>query len=248
MSQVSVVCCVNRFDVFEDCVLGSLPRAGMAGRVEVISIDNTSNRYSAPQALNLGIDKAQTPIVVCCHQDVRLPDGWLDRFISQIARVEEFDKQWGVAGVMGVGFSGAFAGHIVDPHTNRPFGKLPKAVQSLDEVLLVVRQENRLRFDEDLGGFHFYGADLCLQARMRGIRCYALDTPVEHLSGGVASDSFYEMADRLCAKWRAVPGAPWVVETTCGVFGIRQGMGGTLATSFVQVRRKCWRRLQGRAR
>ena len=209
--QLSLVCCVNRHDVFNDCLMASLPRAGMTGRAEVIPIDNRSNQYSVPQALNRGIEKSRAPLVVCCHQDVRLPDGWLDRFFGQIARVEDRDRQWGVAGVMGVGFNGAFAGHIRDPHTSRPFGRLPRKVQSLDEVCLAIRRDGGLRFDEGLGGFHLYGADLRLQAGMKGMSCYVLDACLEHLSGGKLDESFYRMADRLCAKWRMRP-EPSVIE------------------------------------
>ena len=198
--------------------------------------------------MNLGIEKSRAPLVVCCHQDVRLPDGWLDRFLGQIARVEDRDRQWGVAGVMGVGFNGAFAGHIRDPHTSRPFGRLPRKVQSLDEVCLAIRRDGGLRFDEGLGGFHLYGADLCLQAGMKGMSCYALDACLEHLSGGKLDESFYRMADRLCAKWRVAPGAPSLIETTCGVFQIGSGIHASILSWGTRLRRKCWRRLQGHRR
>lgn len=246
--EISLVCCVNRHDVFEGCLVESLSRAGMTERAEIIPIDNRSNQYSVPQALNVGIEKSRAPIVVCCHQDVRMPDGWLDRFLTQIALVEAKDRQWGVAGVMGIRVNGAFAGHIQDPHTSRSFGRLPQRVQSLDEVCLAIRRDSELRFDERLGGFHLYGADLCLQARMKGMHCYALDASVEHLSRGTLDESFYEMADRLCAKWRVIPGVPPVVETTCGVFQVAGGMGASILTSWARFRRKCWRRWQGRCR
>ena len=244
--ELSLVCCVSRPDVFQDCLISSLERERAMGRMEVIPIDNRDNRYSAPQALNLGLDQARAPIILCCHQDVRMPEGWMERFLNQIERIESADPRWGVAGLMGVGSDGAFAGHVKDPHTDRPFGRLPRKVQALDEVCLAIRKDSGLRFDEGLGGFHFYGADLCLQARMEGMACYAVDAPVEHLSGGRCDESFYQAAHRLRGKWHGVPGAPSVIETTCGVFPIREGVRASLLARFLRVRRKFWRRLQRR--
>jgi len=244
--ELSLVCCVNRREVFEDCVIRSLERRGAIRRIEILCIDNCTNRWSVPQALNLGLDRAQAPVIVFCHQDVWMPEGWLDRSLSQMALIERTDPRWGVAGVMGVGFDGAFAGHVKDPHTNRPFGRLPRKVQSLDEVCLMIRRTSGLRFDENLGGYHFYGADLCLQARMKGMECYAVDAPVGHLSGGRCDESFCEMARRFCAKWHTVPLAPSVVETTCGVFPVGEGVKVFLLTQLLRLRRKLWRRLQRR--
>ncbi len=246
--ELSLVCCVNRRDVFEDCLVRSLERGGVLSRIEIICIDNSANCYSAPQALNRGLNQARAGLVACCHQDVRMGDGWLDRFLGQIALIGRTDPHWGVAGLMGVRFGGAFAGHVKDPHTNRPFGRLPGRVQSLDELFLALRPDSGLRFDEDLGGFHLYGADLCLQARMQGLRCYAVDAPVEHLSGGRCDESFYQAARRLRAKWRAVRGAPWAIETTCGIFPLRvdEGAGASLLTRLIRMRRGLWRRLQAR--
>lgn len=244
--ELSLICCVNRWDVFENCVLRSLDRGGALGRVEVIPIENTANQYSAPQALNRGLDQARAPVAVCCHQDVRLPGGWLDRFLGQVAAVERIDPRWGVTGVMGVAFGGAFAGHVRDPHTQRPFGRLPQEVQSLDEVFLSLRRDGSLRFDEALGGFHFYGADLCLQARTQGLRCYAVDAPVEHLSAGQSDELFYEVAERLRKKWLTIAHSPRVIETTCGVFPLRAGVPASWLTWLLTRRRTFWRRWQKR--
>ena len=51
---------------------------------------------------------------------------------------------------------------------------LPRQVQTLDELVLVIRRDSGLRFNEGLAGFHFYGTDLCLSARKMGLSCYAI--------------------------------------------------------------------------
>ncbi len=67
---------------------------------EVILI---KNGRSAADGLNIGIARARHELVVCLHQDVRLPPGWDHRLIKQL---DAATRQWGpigVAGVYGVG-------------------------------------------------------------------------------------------------------------------------------------------------
>jgi hypothetical protein len=61
---------------------------------------------------------------------------------------------------------------------------LPAPVATLDELLLIVRRDSPLRFDPELG-FHLYGADLCFQARERGLAVVALGEPCRHRSRSV---------------------------------------------------------------
>jgi hypothetical protein len=147
---------------------------------------------------------------------------------------------------MGVKQSGFFVGNIIDPHTCVKVGSLPSEVVSLDEVCLILRKDSFLQFDDNLGGYHLYGADICLQANQSGLRCYAIDAPFEHLSAGKVDNSFWEMAEKLREKWSRVKNAPHVIETTCGVFQLKSGLFGTLCYRFKVFTRKIIRRVQGR--
>jgi hypothetical protein len=49
-----------------------------------------------------------------------------------------------------------------------------KEVVSLDEVILIFRKSSGLVFDENLPGWHLYGADICMAARHAGKKCYAI--------------------------------------------------------------------------
>jgi hypothetical protein len=69
-------------------------------------------------------------------------------------------------------------------------------------LFLAVPRGTPLRFDPQLG-FHFYGADLCLQARTRGLAAVALDALCLHNSRSVGlPESFFPSARALTAKWR----------------------------------------------
>jgi hypothetical protein len=92
--------------------------------------------------------------------------------------------------------------------------ELPARVATLDELLLVVRRDTPLRFDPALG-FHLYGADLCLQARERGLAVVALDSLCHHNSPSAAlPDSFFRSARVFARKWaHRLP-----IATSCVVF------------------------------
>jgi hypothetical protein len=79
--------------------------------------------------------------------------------------------------------------------------ELPAKVATLDELLLVVRRDSGLRFDPDLG-FHLYGADICRQARERGLAVVAVGALCHHNSRSlVLPESFYHSAAVFARKW-----------------------------------------------
>jgi hypothetical protein len=79
--------------------------------------------------------------------------------------------------------------------------ELPARIATLDELLLVVRRDAGLRFDPALG-FHLYGADICLQARERGLAVVALAAPCHHNSRSVGlPEEFFASAEVFARKW-----------------------------------------------
>lgn len=204
----SIVTCVNDFEVYN----ANIREGVYAPRTQLIPIDNTDNSMSAAQALNIGIERATYETVVCCHQDVKFPDGWVDTLHLQIMEIGGYD--FGVLGTFGVDMVGGYAGNIKDPHNNPKLGDLPCLAQSLDEHCLIIRKASGLRFDEDLGGFHLYGTDICLEAACRGMKNYVIDAWLEHLSGGKVDEAFKATAEKFKEKWEK-RGLCGPVKTTC---------------------------------
>jgi hypothetical protein len=194
---------------------------------EVILIKNCR---SAAEGLNLGLARARHELVVCLHQDVRLPPGWDRRLIQQL---DAATRQWGpigVAGVYGVGdpaevqpeapapadareaqrppqrqppkFAVQRIGRVL--HRGHPLfdtPNLPAKVSTLDELLLVVPRNTPSRFDPDLG-FHLYGADISLQAHERGLAVVALDAACHHNTRTAAlPKAFFQSARIFAEKW-----------------------------------------------
>jgi glycosyltransferase involved in cell wall biosynthesis len=240
--QTSIITCVNDFETYDRCVVSSFQQKSK--NVELVPVDNTSCKWSVPSALNYGFRNAKGQILVFCHQDVRFPTGWLEKMFAQIAIVEKNRRNWGVLGPYGVSMNGKCVGNVIDPHNSYPSRNLPIKVQSLDELCLITRRDNGLLFDEELGGFHFYGADLCLQAMAMGMVNFAIDACVEHLSPGPADASFAKIAHKLFDKWRNKDCPLRVITTTCGIFRLQAGLKAEFTYTFTKYKAAFKRRVQ----
>jgi Glycosyltransferase like family len=164
--------------------------------------------------LNHGLEQAEIEWAICLHQDVWLPAGWDLMLAQQIQAAELRFGPIGVAGVYGVGdviraddpagpLSAERIGSVVDRGRMLNDGPaLPARVATLDELLLVVRRDSVLRFDQALG-FHLYGADLCLQARERGLAAVVLGALCHHNSRHIGlREGFHESAAVFARKWK----------------------------------------------
>jgi len=95
----------------------------------------------------------------------------------------------------------------------------PQKVESFDELVLVVRQDAGLQFDDNLPGYHLYGTDIAQTALAAGRTAYAFDGPVIHNSMPIRRlDRSYRRAyDYMRGKWAGklpiltsvMPLTPW---------------------------------------
>jgi len=86
MPNFSVICCVSKPDVFEECLLDSINICRGGYDIEIIPIINNDNRYSASNALNIGIDTCRSDIMIFAHQDIRFLYDWfgtLDKLVKK---------------------------------------------------------------------------------------------------------------------------------------------------------------------
>ena len=210
IESFSFAACASDTTLLEANLLAS-PCVGTGSPNELIVVTNCP---SAAAGMNLGIDRAAHGWVVCVHQDVFLPGGWDECLCKQLEEAERQFGPIGVAGVYGVGevvthgvhderLAAERIGWVADRgRLLRDGPELPARVATLDELLLVVRRDSGLRFDSELG-FHLYGADLCLQARERGLAVVAIDALCHHRSRSVGlPEAFFASARVFARKWR----------------------------------------------
>ncbi|MBZ0153623.1 MAG: glycosyltransferase family protein [Planctomycetes bacterium] len=196
MSTVAFLSLVNDPTQFAACQ-ASL-RAVASPFPQWLAVEPNRRGWNAAQGLNHGLDTLAADWVVCVHQDVLFPADFWTRLTSSLAALA---PDVAVAGIVGCERSGRYRGHIVDPNGHCYWPTLPHPVLTLDEVLLAVRKSSGLRFDEQVPGFHCYGADLCLTAVAQGQRCMAIDAPLLHLSTGKLDASYERASAWLMAKW-----------------------------------------------
>jgi hypothetical protein len=141
---------------------------------------------NVPKAYN---DVQVNGVVMYVHEDVYLPDTFREDLFTALKKAPD---DWGVLGVAGVS-NRQIKGYINDRGRlwGRPINK-PVEVDTLDEMLLITRGD--LKFDEQFP-LDFYGADICMQARLQGRKCYVINAYCEHNSSrkfGERTPSFYE--------------------------------------------------------
>jgi hypothetical protein len=161
---------------------------------------------SASLAYNSAIDEAENDIVIFVHQDVYLPHGWfrdLRRCLGFLART---DASWGVLGCYGAraGIPGRLGRIYTNGlgHHGRELRE-PERIQTLDEIVLIIRRSSGLRFDESLPHFHLYGTDICLTAHEEGMSSYAFQGFCVHNTNQllILPEEFYECYRYIRRKW-----------------------------------------------
>lgn len=219
------------------------------GDCEFMFIDNTAGKQiCAYSGLNAMLNEARGRHVILCHQDVRLLADKRKNLDKRLTELEEQDPSWALAGNAGGVAAGQLAIRITDPHgADQRVGTFPVAVTSLDENFIIVRREARIGFSNNLSGFHFYGADICLNAATAGWNAYVIDFHVAHLSGGKKDDTFIASEQAFRTKW-ANAFAPRWMQTTCSLIHLAGNPLGQLAGRLAETPfRKISRRLPNAA-
>ena len=208
--KINFICAVNNEEIFEKNLTQSsifTPDKFVLQRGYI----NVSVAYNEAAQNSAG------DLLCFVHQDVFFPEDWVDYFFRAVEKLERFDANWGVLGVAGVrlGTEREWFGNL--RHRGRQWGSprgLPTSVQTLDELLLIRKNNDGLKFDENIPTNHLYGADICLQAQSRGQKCYAIDAYCHHNSNTRSLPADFHMAaDYIKTKWEScLP-----VVTTCAI-------------------------------
>ena len=222
MPRISLICVWNNRDVLDDTLLSSIQSSS---ELELILIDNRNRTYaSAASALNAGASQAKGDYFAFVHQDVAFASpGALAQAVDLIAALPDC----GVAGAVGVirrirgrGNGSQIFGKIRQgspPGEWTGFNPItdPKAVITLDEILLIVPRDvfRRNQFDPTAcPGWHLYGVEMCLSISKKGLRPYAIPTDLLHLSAGTLNEDYFDSLTTVCKKHRRAV----VIPTTCG--------------------------------
>lgn len=187
-------------------LLGSFAAAGFAPPLArfVALHDRRSPNGSDPYALiaRIGTERNRQHVILV-HQDVRLDQGaGVDELVGALQQLDGLDPDWVVAGNAGGTSDLRLVRRLRDPHGASTDDTLPARVVSLDENFLVFNPARAPRCSPDLGGFHFYGTDVCLNALKGGGTAYVIDFPVTHLSSGRRGPDYDDGRARFVEVWQ----------------------------------------------
>lgn len=162
---------------------------------------------SASAAYDSAMDEASNDIVIFAHQDVYLPPAWFDQLTASLKALNKSGHRWGVLGCFGTRKDCNGLGRVYSTGWGLQGTELqqPEPVDTLDELVLIVRKSSGLRFDTALPNFHLYGTDICLSARHAGLQCFAIPAFCVHNTSQLLKlpGEFYECYWWVKAKWRA---------------------------------------------
>jgi hypothetical protein len=163
---------------------------------------------SAALAYNEAIDEATNDIIIFVHSDIYFPDTWFSSLRKALSCLENEKVNWGVLGCFGTreeqgkgrGFGRVYSNGWgnVGLEINRP-----EPVQTLDEIVLVIRKSSGLRFDPTLPHFHMYGTDICMSAKEKGMVSFAIPAFCIHNTNQILRfpKEFYECYRHIKNRW-----------------------------------------------
>ncbi len=182
-----------------------------------VDVTPIRGRASASLAFNEGFESAKNEFLVFCHQDMIFPSYWLDDVSESIEELNSVDHDWGILGCIGRTNRGVLRGNLLCNATGRMRDRLhpPAEVQTLDEVVLIMRKNDSLRFDPLMPHFHFFGTDIVMTAAAEGRKSYAIDALCFHNTRKIHCypGEFFTCYRYVLKKWkRHLP-----IYTTCVV-------------------------------
>ena len=183
---------------------------------------------SAGKAYNAGLERTTADLVVFAHQDVYLPREWEMNLLDAARWLDEHDPNWALLGCVGVDGDGRVVGRAWSSGLRKVVGRVPAtptAVESFDELVIVLRRDSGVRFDDGLPGFHLYGTDVVQSAKSMGRTAYVFGGAVVHNSVPVrAVDRDYRRAyryvQRKCRDRLPIPTT--VMPVTAGGWPLRR--------------------------
>ena len=208
----SLIAAANDEAILKSC-LASSPCVSRAREFQVMR-----GFASAAAAYNAGVRQTTSDILVFAHQDIYFPPDWDLQLSATIAKLSSYDPNWAILGVFGISQKGEHRGHVFCTGLERILGREfsgPVECTALDEIVLIMRRSAGLTFDEQLSGFHFYGTDICLEARRCKFKCYIVPAFCIHNTAGLTflPWAFWQSYFYMRRKWWKLLS----IRTTCTV-------------------------------
>jgi hypothetical protein len=201
--MIAVAAAVNDRAILANCLARSPDIAS-----GTLTLKTYEGFATAGIAYNQALDECEAPWLLFAHQDVYLPSGFAVRITQALETLSATAPDWAVAGVVGGTDGGAVIGKVWCSGNSRLIegaAALPAQAETLDELIIIIRRDSGLHFDEKLPSFHLYAADIILTAQAAERSIWVVDAPVVHHSRPVVNlgGGYAQAWNYMRRKWRA---------------------------------------------
>jgi GT2 family glycosyltransferase len=176
------------------------------------------NQYSLSELYNKGINESLFNILVCCHNDIKLENGWGKKLLNDY----KTNPDYGIIGKAGSCYfpkSGVYWERMrqtmVGQVYHHPEGqkkwvnnystKLPFIIPVVTiDGLFISFDKTKIKhqFDETIGKFHFYDHLFCVPNYLDGVKIGVTSSfEITHQSVGQPNQEFWESRDKFVEKW-----------------------------------------------
>jgi GT2 family glycosyltransferase len=180
--------------------------------LEILQYIN-NGEYSLTELYNKGLDEASNDIIVFCHDDIILKDGWDKKLITHFKNTDY--GILGMAGTTDIDESGQWwkdntkmvgiVKHSSDGKTweskySNNFGSDIIETVMLDGLFFAVHKDRiKKRFNEDIKGFHFYDFDFTFGNHLEGVKVGVMfDIKITHKSVGATNEQWNQNRLQFC--------------------------------------------------
>jgi hypothetical protein len=183
---------------------------------EILCIDNSlGNNHDCFSAIKKFVSIAKKNYIILAHDDIVFN---LDRkvLVRELEKKKSLDPKSAVFGVAGVYKNPLVgSGHFISHKGEENWGfRHNGKVNTLDECCIIIDKASLVSVSDKITGYHFYGTDICINARKKGFSTYVIDYPITHKSKGNLDAHFLRSRQSYISHLRK--NGNWdVVTTTC---------------------------------
>jgi glycosyltransferase involved in cell wall biosynthesis len=197
-----------------------LKKTSGVSKPEVMPIEN-NGEYSLTEIYNKILNKSSNDIVILCHDDIYFDSkNWGQKILNHLKRNSEYGIL-GLAGTTNMPKSGRWwedfskmKGIVNHEHEGKKWeskysenkGNQLDDVVLVDGLFIVVNKKNiKQKFNEDIGGFHFYDVDFSFTNFIQGVKIGVMyDVRVTHKSIGQTNDQWEKNREIFAEKYKDI--------------------------------------------
>lgn len=216
-NMVSIIYSTHKDNDYNIKFKNHLLQSSGLDNVQILEYQN-NNQFSLAQVYNSGITESIYNIVICCHNDIKLENGWGKKLLNDFSS----HPNYGIIGKAGSCYfpeSGIYwekmSQTMVGQVYHQPEGKnkwINKYSAKLPYLIPVVtidglfisfdKRKIKKNFDESLGKFHFYDHTFCLSNFLDGVNIGVTSSfEITHQSIGKPNEEFFESKTNFLKKY-----------------------------------------------